>query len=76
MSIARRLALLATSAALAACSAEAWYLSLREQQKDTCRKLLNMEDRNNCIRRIDKPYDGYKADEEAARNGSKRVPAE
>ena len=75
MSIARRLALLATSAMLAACSAEEYYLLLRDQQKESCRKLLNLDDRDNCIKRIDKPYEAYKADEEAARNGGKRVSA-
>lgn len=76
MSIARRLALLATSVMLVACSAEEYYLLLRDQQKETCRKLLNIDDRNDCIKRVDKPYAAYKADEEAARNGGRRAPAE
>jgi hypothetical protein len=75
MNFARKLALLVTSAALVACSAEAYYLTLQEQQKESCRKLLNNDDRNNCLKRTDKPYDAYKVDEEAARNGGKRAPA-
>lgn len=76
MSILLRLALLATSTMLVACSTEDYYLLLRDQQKESCRKLLNLEDRDNCIKRIDKPYNAYKADEEAARNGGKRSPAQ
>lgn len=72
MNIARRLGLLVTSAALAACSAEAYYLTLQEQQKESCRRLLNIDDRNNCIKRIDKPYRAYKADEDAVRNGGRQ----
>lgn len=73
MSLARRLALLATSAALVACSAEAYYTVLQDQQKDVCRKLLNFDDQSNCIKRISKPYDAYKADEQAARNGGRQA---
>ncbi len=76
MYLSRTLALLAASAALTACSTEAYYTMLQEQQKETCRKLLDMHDRNDCIRQTSKPYDAYKADEEAARGGGKRAPAE
>ena len=76
MRLSRTLALLAASAALTACSTEAYYTLLQERQKDSCGKLLDMHDRNDCIRQTSKPYDAYKADEEAARGGSRRAPAE
>ena len=42
---------------------------LQEQQKETCRKLPNLDDKANCLKRIDTPYDAYKAEQEAAQKG-------
>jgi hypothetical protein len=52
---------------MSACSSETLYLSGQSWQRNECNKLVDVQDRQRCIQKVDKPYDAYKQEAEGAK---------
>ena len=62
--------LLATSAlavALSACTSRMAYESGQAMQRNACDKLVDMQERQRCMARVNMPYDQYQREADEAR---------
>ncbi|ACB35930.1 conserved hypothetical protein [Leptothrix cholodnii SP-6] len=61
---------LAAATFLGACSSRMAYESGQAMQRNACDKIIDMQERQRCMARVNMPYDKYQREADEARGGA------